>query len=392
MESMIASKTTRASSSKPLIDIINLDVFDNEAERGVPSTKENQVPVHQRFPSWEAKKKEPLVDTIMQDFPMSGILLTQDIVPVNDEHVQVNFIQDGQTRLSILQDFIKGKFTWREKFYTDLTESERARFNNYPVRVELIRKKPGVSVEEFKNICRTIFGRINSGKPLTDNDKYHNCLDEPLLKMLMQIKNDPEFYVPMKKIFGDIGSGKTRTGLANMVGVMLALATGNSDCITPSYINNAHYVISESGSNTAVIITEAVKERTKEFMRWYIKLTADLKEQITVKKIKPGFLKKIGGFLALVLTDYIDGLAVNRRAMWMHYATKFHTDEQYEKRLYKTLEKGTLANNSAVNFRKRIQCIMVNYATSEEDEDEEEDTEEEDELEDAYESSNEDNE
>ena len=152
MESMIASKTTRASSSKPLIDIISLDVFDNEAERGVPSAKENQVPVHQRFPSWETKKKEPLVDTIMEDFPMSGILLTQDIVQVNDEHVQVNFIQDGQTRLSILQDFIKGKFTWREKFYADFTESERARFNNYLVRVELIRKKPGVSVEEFKNI------------------------------------------------------------------------------------------------------------------------------------------------------------------------------------------------------------------------------------------------
>jgi hypothetical protein len=356
------TKITRESFSKPLIDIINTDVFDNDAARGVSSGKEYQVDINQRFPRWDKKSWDPLVDSIMHDFPMSTLLMTQSVVLFEGESNNVNWIEDGQTRLSILQDFIKGKFTWRDKHYSDFTESERSRFNNYLVRVELIKKKPSVSTDEFNNIKRTIFGRINSGKPLTDSDKFHNCMNEPVLKLLMAIKFQPDLYSSMKKLFGDIGGGKSRSGLANMVGVVLSLVTGNNDCITPSYTNNSLYVISDNG--TAVNITEPIKEKVKTFFRWYITLADEIKELVPLKKIKPGFFKKISGFLALTLSDYNDGLANNRRDMWIHHAIQYHKDENYERRIYKLLDKGTIQNNSAVNFRKRILCILSSYKGS----------------------------
>jgi hypothetical protein len=352
-------KIVRESFSKPLIDIINLDAFDNEAERGVLSAKEYQVPINQRFPRWDQKSWGKLVDSIMNDLPMSSLLMTQSMIKINEDQHCVNLIQDGQTRLSLLQAYIKNEYTWNDKFYKDLTEFERSRFNTYNVRVELIKKKSSCSDAEFKNICRTIFERINSGKPLTDNDKFHNCMDEPVLQFIMkELKSHPELYAPLKKIFGDIGGGKSRTGLANIVGCVIALSTGNIDCITPSYTNNSQYVISDNG--TSLKITDLNKERVIDFFRWYIGLVNEFKEKIKINRT-PGFLKKISGVLALTLTDWSDGLAVGRREMWIDLMVKINEDKMCESRIYKTLEKGVTANNSAVNFRKRIQCISSAY-------------------------------
>ena len=353
---LIIVKIVRETFAKPLIDIINLDVFDNEAERGISSDKEYQIPTNQRFPRWEKKNWEKLVDSVMQDYPMSSLLMTQHSVKVG-----VNFIHDGQTRLSILQDYLKNKFTWNNKLYQDLSEVERSRFNNYSVRVELIKKKPSTSDGDFKNICRAIFERINSGKPLTDNDKYHNCLDEPVLQFIMkELKFHPQLLASLKKIFGDIGGGKSRTGLANMVGCVLALATNNGDCITPSYNNNSHLVMSDSCDDTTIQMSLQEKERVFNYFGWYIQLVNDFKETNGLKRT-PGFLRKISGPLALTLIDWIDGLATDRTDMWLDFISKIHADKNYEKRVCKDLEKGVTANNSAVNFRKRIQCVVSAY-------------------------------
>jgi hypothetical protein len=371
------AKTTREAFEKKLIDLIHPDVFDNNAERGVPSAKEYQVPVNNRFPSWSASASVLLVDSVMKDFPLSNLLMTQSVVLYDGDHRAINYVQDGQTRLSILQDYLKNKFAWNDKFYNQLDETKRAHFNNYTVRVELIKKKAGVSADEFKNECRLIFGRINSGKPLTDNDKFHNCMDEPVLQLVMTLKMEPEFRAPLKKIFGDIGGGKTRVGLANMVGVILAIALKNGDCITPSYLTNSSYVISDNGG--AVLITDAIKEQVREFFRWYIALVNEIND-IAEVPIQKGLYRKISGFLALTLTDWLDGLAEDRRAMWIDYIQKLNEKKTYEMRICKTLAKGVLVNNSAVNFRKRIQCIHLAY---------EKRTDESDESDDDYESTSE---
>ena len=387
MASASASKITRESFSKPLIDIINLEVFDNDAKRGELSGKEYQVPVHQRFPRWNKKSWERLVDSVMQDYPMSCLLMTQQHIKYEEKPFQVNYIQDGQTRLSILQDYIKGVYDWNGKRYGDLTDIERSRFDGYPVRIELIKKKTKTTDEEFKNICRDIFARINDGKPLTDNDKVHNCMDEPILQLVMKFKHDPRFCVPLKKIFGDIGGGKRRSGLANMVGLVLAILTHNSECITPSYAHNSQYIISDNG--TAVHITPAGIDRVHKFFEFYIELVMQFKETYKLKTM-PGFFKKISGPVALILTDWLSGLATERRNVWVYYIEKMHQVKDYEKRIYACLEKGVIANNSAVNFQKRIKCVIEDYdartkqpnaaaaaaATAAYDEDEDEDEDE----------------
>ena len=79
------------------------------------------------------------------------------------------------------------------------------------------------------------------------------------------------------------------------------------------------------------------------------------------KKITKGLFAKISGLLALTLQDWIDGVAKDRRAVWIEFALKLNDDKMYEKRVCSSLPIGILSNNSAENFRKRIQCICLAY-------------------------------
>ena len=53
------------------------------------------------------RKKEELINTIFKNYPISSIILSQKIY--NDG--VVFDIEDGQTRLSILQEFYDNKFS-----------------------------------------------------------------------------------------------------------------------------------------------------------------------------------------------------------------------------------------------------------------------------------------
>ena len=129
------SKITREIVNKPIIDIINSDVFDNDAERGIVSEKDYQIPDRQRYPRWDKKDWPLLIDSIMSNYPMPKFLMTQEISAGR----LVHFIQDGQTRLSIAQDYVKGKYTWNSKKYSELDCGEKSRLDNYLVTVTIVK-------------------------------------------------------------------------------------------------------------------------------------------------------------------------------------------------------------------------------------------------------------
>jgi hypothetical protein len=350
------SKITREVVNKPLIDLINCDVFDCEAERGVLSDKDIQIPDRQRYPRWDKKDWPLLVDSIMANYPMPNFLMTQEIV----NGKLVHFLQDGQTRASIAQDYIKGKYLWKNKKYSEFDAGERCRFDNYLVSVTLVKKKPGTTDKEFKIICRDIFERVNKGKPLSDNDKFHNCKDEPLLKAIMALKAHPEFRVTLKEIFGDVGGdkSKTRVYLANMVGLWLSLIQQDSNLFRGCYDKNIHYIIAEDDS--VVVITDEKIDSVKVFFRFYFALAQTIRET-SEYKISKSFFNKPSGMMALVLEDWLAGLAQNRRAMWVDYAVKVIADKTYERRIFKSLSKSKIQNNTAANFRARIDCVEAAY-------------------------------
>ena len=76
-----------------------------------------RIPEHQRYPQWSSEQKN-LIDTIFRNYPMNGIVVSQ--------HIEDNLIyfdlEDGQTRLSNLQDFYMNEyeFTLDDGYYNVL--------------------------------------------------------------------------------------------------------------------------------------------------------------------------------------------------------------------------------------------------------------------------------
>ena len=73
---------------------------------------EYRIPDHQRFPQWTLRKKRKLIDTVFRNYTMSGIILSKKIDL--DQQTIYYDIEDGQTRLSILQEYYDNVFRYSE--------------------------------------------------------------------------------------------------------------------------------------------------------------------------------------------------------------------------------------------------------------------------------------
>ena len=138
----------RSSHTRRLIDVIGLDQFDNQVERGSEEdNKEYRVPIHNRYPQWSSNKSELLIDSIMSNYPIHAFITSEHYDLMNQSNYK--HIEDGQTRLSVLQNYIKDNFTWEGHKYSELTPDQKSFFNFYEIRVENISKPPRMCADDF---------------------------------------------------------------------------------------------------------------------------------------------------------------------------------------------------------------------------------------------------
>ena len=363
----IMSKINRPSFEKKLIEIIGLDVFDSTADRDTITQMDYQIPPWQRFPGWTDMKKEMLVDSIINNLPMSAIMLTEHCAPGNpDEGIDpyvYKYIQDGQTRLSILQEFLKDQFTWNGQKYSELLTDDNNSFNGYLVRCELIQKKPGVKIAEFDEIVAIIFERINSGKPLTASEKFHARKTTSVIQFIMELKEEVEFRANFTKFIGSIGEGKTRKLLADVVGVVLAIVLNDPARLTGSYDRNCQFV----GGSKKVTMTMPLAERVRKFFRYYFDILNEVFRD--VKRIRNKHYGKIGGPISLVVFDWLNanGEMLDTHArVWRHYFTNHYANpKEYEGRVFKELSKGALRNNTPAYISLKVKCVFAAKALAE---------------------------
>ncbi len=285
----------RVSTTMKLWDIINPETFDSTVARGsVEDDKDFRIPVHNRFPQWKPSKSEDLVDSIMMNYPIHSIMTSEHV----ENGVVYKDIEDGQTRLSVLQNYTRGNYTWNGLKYEELTETKRNKFNCYEVRVEVIGKTRSMPEETFNSEIHRIFERLNSGRPLSGNDKYHLYRSSsPVIMLALELKDSPEFRDNFKKYIGKIGEGKSRSLLSDTVGCFLALTrtdTSRADCINTSYERNCRYIHDE--------ISETSKQNVIEFFRFYFNLLDDALASVTTPKKCYG---KLSGVLGLLLYGWI---------------------------------------------------------------------------------------
>lgn len=351
-----SSRTIRDQTNRRLISIIAPEVFDPNADRTIGS-KKYRVPEHQRWPSWPLHYKVALVDTIFKDYPIGALILsthTDGTSLGSGVHQQFYDIEDGQTRMAALQDYVLGKYKWNDKLYSELTHEERAEFNSYSVRVDVIEPGVGMTDTDYKAHIADMYERLNSSKPLSDNDRYHNRQSTQVLQFLNRLKISTAFGDNIRKYcWASVGEGKTYGNLKEFVGIILSVALMQPTCITTSYAQNGPILIRTE-------IGEVEEARVSAFFRWYFTILDSALRYVTRPKRIYG---KLSGICGLMMCDWIQGGAVGgaHDEMWRQYVKIQNSREHFERRIFADLADGAARNTTAVAINTRILTVLAAY-------------------------------
>ena len=347
------SRTHRDQTTRRLISIIAADLFDPNADRSLGS-KRYRVPEHQRWPSWPLHYKVALVDTIFKDYPIGAVILSTHRDAGNKTFYDV---EDGQTRLTALQEFILDKYKWNGKLYSELTPDERAEFDSYSVRVDVVEPGETMTADEYRAHIADMYERLNSSKPLTDNDKYHNRQATQVMQLLNRLKVSAEFGDNIRKYcWASVGEGKTRGNLKEFIGVILSVALMQPTCITTSYAQNGPILIRTT-------IGELEEVRVAAFFRWYFAILDNALRYVTRPKRVYG---RLSGICGMLVCDWIQGGGVGgvgggHDEMWRQYVKIQNSREHFERRIFAELPDGVVRNTTASAINARILTVLAAY-------------------------------
>lgn len=339
----------REQTASSLIALISPDNFDPTDRVG--SQKTYRVPEHQRYPSWSQLNKDRLVESVMLNYPIGQITLTKHY---QDGYEYFN-VQDGQTRMGALQEFVIDKFPWDGKLYSELPADDRAKFNNYVVQVDVFKKDRSMSQAEFHGIICEIFERLNSGKPLTDNDKFWNRKDTPAMQLLHKFKTSSEFGPLIRKyMWPNVGGGKGRGGLNNFIGLILGLIHERPECISTSFMQNGPILMNTS-------VDDDGERRVTDFMRWYFGLLHDV-FQFSDWSVKRNF-GKLSGVCGMIAVDWIRSSVIARGHyyMWKRYIELQCSRANFERRIFAELPNGLVRNMNEISINARIDAVATVY-------------------------------
>ncbi len=311
-------------------------------EQTTTTTTRYGIAPHQRHYIWKLPQQQDLIDTVMKGYPMPSVMLIRK----TDEQRQISYdIEDGQQRITTLYYYKAGDFAANIngslKKYEEMTEAERMTFLTYQVQCD-IYNETDITMEDRI----IIFQRINSGKPLTDNQKFYSSLSTT-----PQGRFYTEFYqrhnTNIKKYFGKVGVGKARGGLADLLGALFALQLNDRSCLNTSYIRN-HLHLAMQPTNL---------EKVEEFFDDYFEVLDDEVDSITHKI--PKKYGKLSGSLGLAICSWIEHRRIKTAVKW--YIGKITANKNYEPANFRTLGAGDKRNSQGDAIIRRLEKIIAQH-------------------------------
>jgi hypothetical protein len=355
MSTIIRSMVTIA-----LIGLISEEAFTPRQEGDAPITTEYRVPDHQRWPAWSLDKKQRLVDSVLKNFPIHAIIGVERRRIINEDTIEEWCdIEDGQTRMTYLQDFYLGKYPCERGpdcigngcYFSELSTTLQQRFTNYQVSLEKF-KGNNITIDHIAEI----FTRLNSGKPLGDNDKFHSRKETAVLMYLEELKTHPDLRKDFTKFIGPIGTGKTYKLLGDIIGAMLAVATRHDDiggqaCINTSYELNHRYL-----RNAFTL------EQKNDIIAFFKAYFAMLQQQNDgIKKPKKNLYCKLSNVLGLSVCSWVRFGSIQGAIAW--YVGKMIEDTKYVPATFAHLNKGDIRNCQGPSVWRRLEKIMEQFET-----------------------------
>ena len=325
--------------------------FDSNHIRDNTQKLKYSIPIHQRMPNWNKESKEKLIESVFYGYPMSEIILSEYRI----EGVIKYNIEDGQTRLSVLQEYYEGKFLCYNKKFDDLSESERNRFLSYKIPRSVLHKCPYISDEEHEAHIHEVFERLQNGKPLNDADKLWNRNDKSVVifakELIEEYKTDENYL--NNKSFGT----KTRHVLPEFVGIIYALLNHEN-------LNNKEYWTAYRFQQNYVnkhVITDEEKLRVKEFMNEYMRIIkAAYSLKLNIEKEKKINYQKCNKLWGVFLLDYINDQDENtdNTDMWIEFIKIMRVSNELFNTIWNIgLKKGDRQNTTKEGITKRLERI-----------------------------------
>lgn len=331
-------------------DFISPDVFQarGTGDSPIESNKSYRIDEDQRFPSWPLNKKQLLVDSIFCDFPINSFILTRH----NKNGDEYYSVREGQTRMTALQEYYMDGFACdvgsigNGMKFSELSQKLQTAFMTYQVTIEIFK----CSLDSDKEMAE-IFTRLNSGKPLGDNDKFHSRIKiSPILQHINEVKNHPDLRSEFVRFVGPIGTGKSRKLLGDMVGTILAIATrhdahGGQACINTSYELNNKYL--------NMVLSSSQINDVHEFFKAYF---AMLREAIDTTSFKPQKrYGKLSGALGLSVCAWVTTGTISPAISW--YVNKMLYDNKYEPATFRSLSQGDRRNCQGSAIKNRLNMV-----------------------------------
>ena len=281
----------------------------NHIERVSDRFKQFRIPEHQRFPNWSKDKKKCLINSVLKNYPIHSIICSKHHDIIENKIKEYYDIEDGQTRLSILQEYYEGGFKDENgKYFTELPPSSQRYFENYEVNIEIIEV-------EDENEIHEIFDRLQMGQPLRDCDKFWNWKLQPLVSYAIELINTKK----LDKYMGTFRfSSQKRERLSDIVGIVALII--NWDVATYEYINNS---FKSHFKHIKKELSDTDKEKVNKFLEYYFSIIdTEYEEYPKQSNEKNKKYYNICSDLGLILFDYFERSHVpiqDRKNMWVKY-------------------------------------------------------------------------
>jgi hypothetical protein len=283
----------------------------NYLERNTDQFKYFRIPDHQRFPNWNKTKKKCLIDSVLRNYPIHSIICSKHYEVADNRVKEYLDIEDGQTRLSILQEYYDGGFTDENGLYfSDLPHNIQRSFENYEVSIEVIEIE-----DDNEDIIHDIFDRLQMGQPLKDSDKYWNYKDTPLVKFALELIESGY----LNKYMGTSRfSSQKRDRLSDIVGLLSLIINWNTGSL--EYINNS---FKSHFKNLKKDIKNTDKEKVRKFLDYYFSIIDSCYESYE-RRSNERYKKfyNICNDLGLILYDYFENQHTSidiKKDMWIKY-------------------------------------------------------------------------
>jgi len=322
----------------------NFEPRGNSAEPSL-SDKQYRIPHYQRFYIWTLRFQQNFIESILKGYPIPSIMLSQII-----ENAQEYFmIEDGQQRLTTAYRFMNNEFPIvidsKQFTFSELSEELRMRFRMYEFQTITCKARDLTLARRIE-----MFQSTNDHKSLTDNDRFHSCMDLPMGETMSSLIYDN--HAQIKKYFGLIGKGKTRSLLSDFAGMCIALAKNETACLTTSYYKNGQYM--KTNDNT---------DRIQPFLDAYFEiLDVEVSSRVTKVARKYG---KLSGGLGLAVYSYLEYGEIHPAISW--YVVKLIANKKYVPSTFKTLGAGDIRNCQGDCIMKRFNKIVDQFDTNKQD-------------------------